>query len=359
MTGVFLSLAIAALGGLLLQLLLYIWQETPSFYKAWVRNPDIRRLKAYLKQHGLEPLPVKGIGGVIQQTRYYWRKIPEGVPTQTYHFFLNEELQLEEFKAIMIPALDNNHGALGSALYKNSSWDRLSEDPWLVYLFRLGKKIKAKGTPAQRLIIFDKKLLNTFLESPAELKKAWGSRRRGGSLGELARAAIETAFEIACVHCVLQPFQSCISTIYLDKTKVDSNRYYDFGLYRLRKVPVVYYPVYRKGVDKKIVKEKILIGQNFLQHSAIKEFENDFDALFNFREGIKEAQKENLQEDSSAHFDTLSSQYYQDEEYDSYLFETFGRGYVQQIRKVLKEHFDVPSERWVDFRNRWKETLSS
>ncbi len=355
-------------------------------FKRRVLHSDIRRLKQWLKKHKLEPLETSRMVGLLKRTRYHTRTIEEGEPSQTYHFFFQEENDLEEFKAVMIPALDNHHGGLWTALSAHPRGENLGQEPWLIYLHLLGVKIsrgrKSVGRPkshdqastteisASRVIIFDRNLLNTFLESPGNLKEISGYRlssanqgelfegEHTGALAELARDAIRNAFEIVAVHTVLQLFSEKISTLYLDKSKVESNRFYDFGIYRLGGVPVVYHPVYLKGVGRRVVREKVFIGSNLLQQSQIQEFETDFDTLFAVRDSIQAGQRKNLNESPASdqehtYFSDLSSNYFQ--KVDAYLFEYFERGYIQKIKNVLKDEFGIDPEIFHTLREQLKD----
>lgn len=248
--------------------------------------------------HGFRTYPE---GTALCESRYLSReRVGEENPHEKplYHYFV-EGVELEEFRGFLVPPLDAGHTELAA----REGIKKLSRN-WKTYLDGLNRKAleareriaKRQGrglesVPAigRRIVLFDKFLIDLFLAEmacSATLRhNIIGPGRNGQSkeLERLLRVAEIIAYDTWSIH---KLGHKAIECIYLDKARIQTNQYYDFGLYATGSARAVYNPIFAKDINKAITEERLFISDVHRHSREIAEFARDFDELW--REGQHE-----------------------------------------------------------------------
>jgi hypothetical protein len=351
MDAVFFSIFVSVIATLLATFLL---KFNENFLPRIPRTRKARKLIGKLKKDYLIQFEPKRIGKTKFATRvqYYLRdhdpKAKEP-PQLTFSFFAKEDFELEEFKAFLIPPL--NRDKMRS---DESSVEHLRSDitvEWKEYFHHIGRKAerslqKTSISVAQRVVFFDRFLLDFFiLERNLLLKYAGINKDEQDKLtvktGEVAKSSqlvryvIRNAYATVMIHEMNRgynagrPDQRPIDTYYYDKGHVKSTMYYDFGLYGIAGHTLVYLPIYRRGLDKRLVGEKVYIDETALQRAGISEFREDFNSLWEDCENQKHGEmkyRECLQPSKI--------------ELYSFSHDFFEHTYIHTIIEIFKEQFN-------------------
>ena len=315
-------------------------------YRYKTRRNSIKQLKKeYIFSGKLKPYK----GSKVPQYYYNDRteKDPNDIPI--YYFFISENIDIEKFKAFLIPGLDYGHGI-------SSGGKNFINEEWKNYLVEIKEKIKKsikKGisVDAKRIVFIDKFFLDVFINESERviadagisfdtLLQAKGIKDEN-SIQQLARFIIRLAYYVMKIHDASWGSEEVISCYYVDKSLMNSNQYYDFGLYGIEGVDVVYNPIYLKGINKNLVRDQLYIGATRIQKKQIQMFENDFDEIWKKCEKIdaremeanrKRAKTDRLFRDK--YYSGISNDYYKQK---VYRFIDFHKGYYKRIKEIFKE----------------------
>lgn len=274
-----------------------IWTKANPYnrIREWHRH---RSLTSRIKKEYLGVFKAKKAGN--GNTVYYfrdrdsYRKTAFGAP---FELLNDQDIQLRKLRAFLIPPLDNGRAGLEKT---SESLVVQTAEAWKHYFDAIGKKAKeAQGVSAQaiaqRIIFFDKFLLDFFLNDEKWAVECSGVSTDGhlsmpsnaSGLGRFAQYAIRTAYHLITIHRYNRPYAGAVETRFIDKSVVQSNQYYDFGLYDFSGVTLVYMPHFLKTKEKTMVGDKVLVGDSSHQREAIREFEDDFNELWRLCEENK------------------------------------------------------------------------
>jgi len=232
---------------------------------------------------GYSPWPPDG------DERYYVKHhVEDEDPSRekpTYHFFA--DVKLERFCGFMIPPLDHGHGRDENLGFSKN---------WLWYLEMIDKHAPEIGQK-DRIVFFDRMLLLLFLFDTdriirdAEIVDSelffQGKEMSGVKFKTLeweppatdsARRVVRYVHDFAKIH--RQMLRGRIICRYVSKSNVSASSYYDFGLYRINGVDIVYEPISFKNRYKSIAQERVYIGDGGEQQREIRKFEDDFETLW-------------------------------------------------------------------------------
>ena len=294
-----------------------------------------------------------------RRPRYFVRQPSQRSEDQdpTYHFFVQPTVKIQRFLAFLIPPLDFGHGPHTADREHGQRLGLEFDKRWLHYLTGIGKQARNSFEAgsfrnrkfilfheqlkfeAKRVVFVDKNLLRLFIfehDWVIETAHLDGTMFAPGwdksPLTSFARSVLLYAFDIARIHDIVWEFRDSISCHYVSKALVKSSQYYDFGCYWIDGVPIIYSPTYRKGDNKHMDDEKVLIGISGRQDRQIKAFTDDFDELWqnsrpyqpgiNWREEFDEKYKIDNPRDVYYGAQSLSP-------------EDFHRGYYAKVHKIL------------------------
>ncbi|HEX6899333.1 MAG TPA: hypothetical protein VF789_06445 [Thermoanaerobaculia bacterium] len=311
------------------------------------KRPTIGEFRRQLQNRSFEGVPDE------KRPSYY---VCAGHPSQnsgepTYHFFVKDHVHVEEFMAFLIPPLDFGHGRQSRQESGQTEPGLEFNADWSTYLTRIGEKAHKlpQKTDAdnkslfRRLIIFDKELLLHFIEDYERIFQTArmdgkGFKKESGvpHLALRARGVIQYAFDIAAVHRKVRIYKDVIECYYLAKSIVPSSKYYDFGLYRIDGIEVVYNPIYKKDSNKSIEEERILIGTWPDQKRRIDEYKKDFEDLWELARQGKLEQESLIRELGDVHL--RSPDYF---ELDWLSVDYFAKGYYKSLKKIFTEVFKI------------------
>ena len=265
-----------------------------------------------------------------------------------FEYFAKKHTPIESFKAFLIPPLDNGHG---NQRESSSQVGEINKG-WFDYFNGIGAKMDeisphAKEHPGRRIIFFEKFFLDLFLSNPSFVVERSGinndgtlsaknSPREADPIAQFFRNVIHTIYHIVTIHHVNSPFSKSICTYYVDKGKIQSNRYYDFGLYKMPNANVIYMPLFQKDIYKTVVGDKIYISETRAQCAGIAEFEEDFDSLWAL---CTDARSTELRVTNSSQAYSQTRTRHRD--LLSFLHEFFGRTYYTELRTAFEEKLGV------------------
>lgn len=267
-----------------------------------------------------------------------------------YYFFIEEGFHLEMFKGFLIPGLDYGHGVADDELNLNNVLD----EKWNDYLFKISRKIEASRksgltVEAKRVIFVDKFALDIFINQPDEIIRLAKIRTDGtlsfdemdeeSSLEQFGRFIIRLVFYTIKIHSANWRDKDTISCFYIDKSEVCSTQYYDFGMYRIDGVDIVYNPIYLKGISKSLVRDQLYIGRSKVQKKQIKVFEKDFDEIWNKCKEIDQKDLKGFRDRASSsndykndYYSGKSGNYYKSKVYH---LDDFDLGYYKVITEIF------------------------
>ncbi len=305
------------------------------------RNSTLYELKEIINKNFIK-FPALG------PTLYYKNDLNSKSPQKNpfFMFFSQEGKQIQEFKAFMIPSLDNGH-------IEKKNEQKLSaalDDQWSLYLINLGDKIRRnlienpKIEPGKRIVFLEQNVLNTFLQDPDRIIKDSKIATNGSleileyserdNFQKFGLSIINKVIQTIYLHKINMDYLDSINCFYIDKRVVKSNQYYDFGYYKIDGISVIFTPAYLMDNVKTIVQDKVHIGETRLQKSKIKDFEEDFNSLWEHYKMCRTKQKQlMINENPDDFFENLSSEYYKEIYFTA---EYFNQGYFQLLKKVLK-----------------------
>jgi hypothetical protein len=279
----------------------------------------------------------------------------------TFHFFINPETRIQQFKAFLIPPLDFGHGSWDEphrptlrGPYFNREWalylQRISEraaEASRIRTFQVrrlllpAKKIEFE---AKRIIFFDKQILLLFLLDTQwvfETAQTEGSRfkelKSVPPLTLSARRIIQYACDIAMIHEKNRPGKT-IECRYIAKSSIAANEYYDFGLYTIEGIPIVYAPIHQKDLGKRITREQVFIGNTSRQMRGIQGFKEDFDKLWTLSEETCRSQTDRNFNIPEKELLDPQGKYYR---LNFFTLELFEQIYCHKIREILKQWMDI------------------
>ena len=418
------SLSFTLLGVALTLILPTIYEFASLRVKVLFPGRRIKHFRKWLV--GSQGLKAKRSSGFIPRTKFYEAEIasslmqktagggkPHGDSTDktdsglaaralrvpTYYYFVdtllddgkesgsspppNEGIALQRFEAFLIPELDNGHSGrsfedLRELAFSKSRVGRR----WKRYLTEMGAKVAASKKSgdlesARRVIFFDKYLANLILFdlerlvepirpiSPDRLAVRPPDNDR---LTLMTYFAIQRAMDLIVIHRALAGSASEVDTRYVDKARIRSNQFYDYGPYKFNGVEVVYQPIYRKGFGREVVRERIFLGENLLQNSQIKEFSRDFESVWSgsayrttdediSNDALLLEQRSELSQPPQPPGERLTSWepkedscYYRTEGNDAvavYDFHYFGKGYIDNLEAVLGETLEIKGDAYL------------
>jgi len=272
---------------------------------------------------------------------------PSREEKETYHFFIGN-VKIQQFMAFLIPSIDFGHGfRRPDDKEPKQKFDkhRLQfDDNWDKYLDGIGMKVQEASEEghikASRIILFDKQRLLLFI-----FNSDWVFREvkaeKHSPLTIQAESLIQYCFDIVMVQRKVKKYKE-IKCRYVAESVVAANECYDFGLYKIDGVQIVYSPICLKDGDGTIKREKVFIGNTFRQKSGIVELVEDFECLWkagdqrcnNQSHGGEEAiTQDKLREPSSKLF-----------KLDFLTPEFFDEIYCKEIKRLLKVNLDVEFE---------------
>jgi len=308
----------------------------------------------------------KGFPAVKRRPHYYVRTRHQRAPSEepTHHFFIKPETHIQQFIAFLIPPLDFGHG----------SWDEPQDltlrepyfnQEWALYLQSIGKRaaearenkvfhVKRLLLPskeikfeAKRIVFFDRQLLLLFLfntEWVFDTAQTEGARFKDlGSVPPLtlsARRIIQYACDIAMIH-ESNSHGGAIVCRYIAKSAIASNEYYDFGLYMIEGIPVVYSPIHQKDIGKRIVREQVFIGNTARQLRGIQGFKEDFYRLWQLADEACRRQEGRNFPITETELLNPHGRYYG---LDYLTRELFEEVYCKKIRDILKRRMGINVE---------------
>lgn len=290
----------------------------------------------------------------IRRLQYYFRDHDptSRVATQlTFSFFAEQDFELEEFKGFLIPPLNREGVRTDGDDLEHLRSDITHE--WKEYFQNIGRKAERRVEKTglscgQRIIFFDRFLLDFFISERASLLK-YGriNKEQKDRLtvnagvpesSQLVRYAIRSAYATARIHELNRGYstpngagQSPIVTYYCDKGHVKSAVYCDFGLYGITGRTFAYMPIYLRGLDKRLVGERVFIDNSSPQRARIDEFRESFNDLWEECEKQKHAEMK--------HRDSGEDIKLSDIEAYCFSYEFFEDTYIHNVNKIFKEEF--------------------
>ncbi len=276
------DIVVAIAGAATISLLAIVGARALAKFRAW---PTLRRFRREIRYYRRVP------GHWRPSYRQFSGNPSHDGNRPTYHFFVSPLIEVEEFMAFLIPPLDSGHGRQGRGEQSDESELRFNEN-WEVYLKGIGRQAekasKRRASSSFRRVIFmDKALLMLFIEQSDLIFKT--ARMEGkkflpglpvSPFEGLARNAVRYAFDIAAIHERVFAHKGVIDGYYLDKSRVLSARYYDFGLYKVGGVDFVYHPIYKKDSSKSIEEQRVFIGTMRRQQRRIDDYRRDFETIW-------------------------------------------------------------------------------
>ena len=309
-----LNITIGIVSGAALYLFKYVWQLLKlGWFLISFRSKAIRTLITKYLNQGFH-----GEGGhwfvrvVLKQPKYYVKlhklngKKAEKANDYSHFdtnfafaFFAKEKYRLSEFKAFLIPPVDNghiiNHLDISKPCFLSSEW----LDYFIEVHDRIGKSSKTyPDCDFQRIIVIDRVIMDIFLFEMPFLKRVWfnyaeklekpkfqlirNPRREeeySVPLFDFVRYVIRYVYSVKTIHDILKDVPG-LACYYIDKSAFSSNQYYDFGYYKVDGIDVTYNPIYQKGFKKRVLQEKVCIGVLGHQKRAIDSYKRDFNKFW-------------------------------------------------------------------------------
>jgi hypothetical protein len=279
-------------------------------YASWTGSTPLKKLKELIFQKIREEKIKKRYLGEFDKGRlpgsrtslYYYRDFLRKNKSSSAQFgapfelLEDDAIELRKLRAFLIPPLDNGRRNKVDDI-NNITNISLAADiniKWHEYFQAIGRKARLSRRSnnnkaiARRIVFLDKSLIE-FIFSDMDAVIAESQISTDGkliipknitALGILAQYSIKMAIHLMTIHQFSLMFAEDVETMYMDKSIVRSNQYYDFGLYDFSGVKLVYMPQYLKSRDKKIVGDRVYISESRRQRQLIREFEQDFDELW-------------------------------------------------------------------------------
>ncbi|HEY0557288.1 MAG TPA: hypothetical protein VGG20_23735 [Thermoanaerobaculia bacterium] len=321
-----------------------------AFFQLLSSKPQVHKFEKLVKET-YQKYPAK-------RPHYYCRENykPREKESPTYHFFIRDDVEIQEFMAFLLPSLDFGHGRKSLPIDVGLQHKFIRH--WDEYLRRIAVKVKnASNTPnakrvrssvghkesprrprGSRIVFFDKDLLLLFL-----FNYDWIYEANDGSdtpRSQFAKAIIEYAADIVVIQNRMKLYEA-IECRYIAESEVRATDYYDFGLYTIENTQIVYAPIPKKDSTQKIWTEKIYIGDTARQKRAIKEFVEDYENLWyaTYEECGAEGNKSAITEEALS--EPRENFYYNLNYLTSEFFE---RIYIDRIYRILHEKsgFSIP-----------------
>lgn len=249
--------------------------------------------------------------------------------TPTYHFFIREDVELKEFAGFLIPPLDAGHGREQRLTFSK---------PWNTYLTNINDRA-ATASDKRRIVFFDRTLLLLFL---FDTKRIFDDAQLNGAefkelsaippSTESARRVVQYAYDVAKIHTRIQGVIECR---YIAKASVPASAYYDFGLYQIEGVDIVYTPIPFKDEKRSIAEERVFIGNTAQQRLGIAKFRSDFKKLWDESGSDEDFKHQKNGTKSQLKADRLSNpsdRYYDYDYCESWFFDAV---YVDQIGAII------------------------
>ncbi len=299
--GVLIGVAIGIVGSLVAYLLVVFWTHLRPVEQ--LRNRLRKRaLRRRIEQDYLSLFAKKrDRGGLIA---YYYRdedaykKTKFGAP---FELLQDNRTQLQAFRAFLIPPLDNGRAGLIRQQSEAESLVSQTADEWERYYKAIGAQSDAQkkmhgSVISKRIVFFDRFLLDFVIRDTQRAIERSQITDDGslsypttvGGLGKFAQYAFRTAYHLITIHRYNRPFNDAVETIFIDKSEIQSNHYYDFGYYDFDGVRLVYMPHFLKSKTKTMVGDKVLLDSNSLQQQYIQEFIDDFEHVYGLYDSAEE-----------------------------------------------------------------------
>lgn len=229
---------------------------------------------------------------------YYFRNdqtYPKTAFGAPFALLSDPAVELREFKAFLIPPLDNGRAKVTKEPLSTGMESLVAgiSITWQEYFDAIGTKAKSarsenKQTIARRIVFIDKNLIDYVIADSENAIKLSGISKDGNlsipieidDLGKFSQYAFRAAYHLLSIHRFNNTYIHDVETIYVDKSMVQSNQYYDFGLYNFSGARLVYMPHYLKDKTKTMVGDKVILDESRTQRELISEFESDFIILW-------------------------------------------------------------------------------
>jgi hypothetical protein len=255
-------------------------------------------------------------------------------------FLKDSAVELLEFKAFLILPLDRTGQSEVDRSASNAPLHAEIDQRWKDYFDAMGDKAEIAASRenravAQRIVFFDKSLLDYVLLDTDNAIRESGISMDGqltiptdvSPTRKAAQYSIRMAYHLLTIHGFNLAYKKYVETIYMDKSIVRSNQYYDFGLFNFSGAKLVYMPHYLKSTTKIMVGDQVILSENRSQLELINEFERDFqDVLKRCSPHLKE---ETRLRSNSIHIST-ARKYLR-----AYTAEFFGQIYYEPLLKVF------------------------
>lgn len=324
----------------------FLGSKTYLYIKKRIRRRP--RIKEFREKY-VKPYEGKPDGGKPNYYAYSGHPSQDG-RKPTYHFFVEESVQIEQFMGFLIPPMDFGHGRQNKRERGEFESELDFNEEWDLYLTKMGDKAKRLKNSTdedgnrlfRRIIFFNKDVLLLFLENYSKIFKAAQMQGSGfrvdpedsenSRLRSLARSIILYSCDIGAIHKRVYGQKNYFDCYYLDKSVVPSSKYYDFGLYRIEGIDVIYNPIYVKDGKKSIVEERVLIGTQLEQRRRIEEYKEDFRDLWDIAVRDKQNQDILMEKAKEKYFE--GDKYYSKA---SLSVEFFEKGYGKALNRIFEE----------------------
>jgi hypothetical protein len=270
-----------------------------------------------------------------------------------FHFFIEPDSQPQRFLAFLVPSIASGYGRRKYSRHEiGRVFDRNHlkfDESWASYLSGIGAKIQSdpkhenshfgeeppldRLPSAARIIFFDKEALKIFLfDHDSIFKRAQDSS--DSPLTVFAQDIIHYAFDVVMIHDRTKSYDR-IKCRYVSESAVAASEFYDFGLYTIDGIDIVYAPIFLKDGDKTICQEKVYIGDNTRHRARIQEFVDDFKTVWSAAEVQCDQQHGREKEIDIDSLSTPDSTLFTDVSY--FTPEFFDAVYCKQIKKILED----------------------
>jgi len=268
----------------------------------------------------------------------------------TYRFFIEENVRIQLFMGFLIPSLDGGHGRKWGCPHGDGP--ETYGDPWSTYLDTLRElaegKPPRKGLRARyyrarwakrnglpdwsRIVFFNRRALTTFIDKHKEIypNEIVGPRPElfETSAGDLKNYVLD----ICLLHSSAQLCHN-LEWRYVEETAIPTSEYYDFGLYIVQGIPIVYTPIPFRNDAMDLAVEKIYIGRTYRRRQAIFEFVRDYKYLW------KKSDKEcKFQSDHKNKLEKVRAEW-QDSDY--LIPEAFDLLYGRQLKRIVRDKWNI------------------